>query len=198
MRIYLTGCGEDSRIFGESRTERGGRTAILRNRLSERDLEKREFRRLYQESYSVVYNYVRYRMASDEAEDIVSEAFMLAARSFRSFDPSRAKFSTWVIKIANNCMNTYYRRERPTVDVDEIAPILVSEGSEEDVIDDRALVDRLLGVLDDDERELVVLKFREDMRNVDIAQQLGMNASTVSTLLSRAVAKMRAAANGIL
>ena len=53
-------------------------------------------------------------------------------------------------------------------------------------------------MLDDDERELVVLKFREDMRNVDIAQQLGMNASTVSTLLSRAVAKMRAAANGIL
>ena len=137
-------------------------------------------------------------MASDEAEDIVSEAFMFAARSFRSFDPSRAKFSTWVIKIAINCMNTYYRRERPTVDVDEIAPILVSESSEEDVIDDRELVDRLLGVLDDDERELVVLKFREDMRNVDIAQQLGMNASTVSTLLSRAVAKMRAAANGIL
>ena len=164
----------------------------------ERDLEKREFTRLYQESYSVVYNYVRYRMASDEAEDIVSEAFMLAARSFRSFDPNRAKFSTWIIKIAINCMNTYYRRERPTVDVDEIAPILVSEGSEEDVIDDRELVDRLLGVLDDDERELVVLKFREDMRNVDIAQQLGMNASTVSTLLSRAVAKMRAAANGIL
>ena len=194
----MAGCGEDSRFFGESRTERGGRTAIRRNRLSERDLEKREFTRLYQESYSVVYNYVRYRMASDEAEDIVSEAFMLAARSFRSFDPNRAKFSTWIIKIAINCMTTYYRRERPTVDVDEIAPILVSEGSEEDVIDDRELVDRLLGVLDDDERELVVLKFREDMRNVDIAQQLGMNASTVSTLLSRAVAKMRAAATGIL
>ena len=197
MRLYLTGCGKLPGFRG-SWTGRGGRTAIRRNRLSERDLEKREFTRLYQESYSVVYNYVRYRMASDEAEDIVSEAFMLAARSFRSFDPSRAKFSTWVIKIAINCMNTYYRRERPTVDVDEIAPILVSEGSEEDVIDDRELVDRLLGVLDDDERELVVLKCREDMRNVDIAQQLGMNASTVSTLLSRAVAKMRAAANGIL
>ncbi|MBQ3340022.1 MAG: sigma-70 family RNA polymerase sigma factor [Atopobiaceae bacterium] len=193
----MTGCGKPP-CFGESWTGRGGRTAIRRNRLSERDLEKREFTRLYQESYSVVYNYVRYRMASDEAEDIVSEAFMLAARSFRSFDPSRAKFSTWVIKIAINCMNTYYRREHPTVDVDDIAPILVSEGSEEDAVDDRELVDRLLGVLDDDERELVILKYREDMRNVDIAEQLGMNASTVSTLLSRAVAKMRAAANGLL
>ena len=44
----------------------------------------------------------------------------------------------------------------------------------------------------DDERALVLLKYREDMRNVDIAREMNMNPSTVSTVLARAIGKMRA------
>jgi DNA-directed RNA polymerase specialized sigma24 family protein len=38
------------------------------------------------------------------------------------------------------------------------------------------------------------MKYYEGKRNVEIADELGINLSTVSTKLSRAVAKMRAAA----
>jgi RNA polymerase sigma factor (sigma-70 family) len=55
-------------------------------------------------------------------------------------------------------------------------------------------VDQLLGTLDAHERELVLLKYREGMRNVDIAKKLQMNPSTVSTTLARALSKMRSVA----
>ena len=136
---------------------------------------------------------MRYRMNnSDEAEDVVSEAFMLAARSFDKFDPSRAKFATWVTTIALNCMNSYYRKAHPTIPIEEITEDSVSSSDEwQDGYSDRDLAQHLLGELDDTERELVLLKYQEGLRNVDIADRLGMNASTVSTKLAHALAKMR-------
>ena len=155
--------------------------------------DEQEFERLYRESYSTVYNYIRARMGNDaDAEDIVSEAFIKAARAFDSFDPERAKFSTWVITIAKNCMASYYRSQRPSVDLDDAPEIAFAQEGHEDAVTDLMLVKELLACLDDDEREMVAMKYRDGMRNVDIAEELGINASTVSTKLARALAKMRA------
>ena len=152
----------------------------------------REFTRLYRESYPIVYNYVRIRMSDDSAtEDVVSEAFLLAARFFDRFDPSRAKFSTWVVKIAINCMRGYWRKSRTTVAIDDLPESTFAVVDEHDALDDRELVTMLLKTLDDRERELVLMKYRDGKRNVEIAEEMGMNASTVSTVLSRAVARMR-------
>ena len=156
-----------------------------------KEIQEREFTKLYLGSYGIVYNYVRSRMGSDDAEDVVADAFMLAARSFGSFDPKRAKFSTWVIKIAMNCMASHYRKSHATVDLEEVPEGLFAEQGEEDTVDDRELAHQLLGLLDDEERELVLMKYRDGKRNIEIAQELGMNPSTVSTMLSRALAKMR-------
>lgn len=157
-----------------------------------RDVQEREFERLYLETYGLVYGYVRARMSSDaDAEDVVSEAFMKAARSFLSYDPSRAKFNTWVVTIARNCMISYYRKMRPATALDDAPQEACAVEGEQDAIDDLLFARKLLACLDDDERRLVLLKYREDMRNVDIARELDMNPSTVSTMLSRALAKMR-------
>ena len=161
--------------------------------------DEQAFTQLYMESYSVVYNYVRRRMnGSDAAEDVVAEAYLLAARSFGRFDPKRAKFSTWVTQIAINCMASHFRRERELASLDELPDVFFSEDTGQDAIESQELVAQLLSTLDEDELKLVLMKYRDDMRNVDIASELGMNPSTVSTMLSRAMAKMRAAHDGAL
>lgn len=153
-----------------------------------------EFEQLYRESYGMVYNWVRYRMNDDaETEDIVAEAYMKAARAFDRFDSSRSKFSTWVITIAGNCMKSHWRKAKQTVALDDIPEAAFAQKGEQGAVDDRMLATRLLEVLDDSERELVFLKYYEGLRNVDIATRLDMNASTVSTRLSVAMAKMRRA-----
>ena len=159
---------------------------------------EREFERLYRESYEFVYNYVRCRMCDDDgADDVVAEAFLRAARSFSKYDAARAKFSTWVVRIAVNCMNDRWRRARPTVCIDDEPEGLPAQPDFSTAVDDRDLVDRLLGVLDEAERDLVLKKYLLGYRNVDIAEELGMNASTVATKLANALAKMRSSAIGL-
>ena len=139
-----------------------------------------------------MYNYVRSRMRDDDgAEDVVAEAYLKAARSFSRYDPTRAKFSTWVVRIAVNCMNDRWRRARPTACIDDVPESRLAQPDGTAAVDDRELVDRLLDVLDDRERDLVLMKYLLGYRNVDIAEELGMNASTVSTKLANALAKMR-------
>lgn len=130
---------------------------------------------------------------SDEAdaEDVVAEAFYKPARAFGRFDSTRAKFSTWVVTIARNCMISHYRKERPAVCLDELPELVDAKSGDQETVENRDLALRLLGVLDYEERELVLMKYREDMSNVRIAAELGMNPSTVATKVSRALAKMR-------
>lgn len=164
-------------------------------KLATRKAQEREFERLYLESYGLVYGYVRVRVQSDaDAEDIVSEAFLKAARAFASYDPSRAKFSTWVVTIARNCLISHFRKVRPTTAIEDVHESATAVSGGQEAIDDRDLACQLLSILDFDERRLVLMRYREGMRNVDIASELGMNASTVSTVLSRALSKMRAVA----
>lgn len=161
-----------------------------------KDAREREFEQLYRESYAIVYNYVRYRMSDQAAvEDIVAEAFLLAARSFDRFDPTRAKFSTWVTTIAVNCMRSYYRKVKPMVDLADIPDSILSTSGGQDEVDDKELVLQLLDALSPEERELVVMKYRDGKRNVDIADELDMNASTVATKLAKALATMRSFAS---
>ena len=179
------------RITGSKRQHK--HISVLR--FGDKAAKEREFEKLYLESYGLVYNYVRYRMSDDAStEDVVSEAYMKAARGFDRFDPARSKFSTWVVNIAVNCMKSHYRKVKPTATIEGIPESAVSvQGGQEDV-HDRDLVARLLTVLDSTERILVAMKYHEGMRNIDIAQELNMNASTVSTKLANALAKMRAVA----
>lgn len=126
-----------------------------------------------------------------DTEDIVSEAYLKATRAFDSFDPSRARFSTWVITIAKNCMISHWRKVHPTLSEDEVSFAEFSVGDESGNVDNTMFVQQLLTFLNDEERELIALKYRDGLRNVDIAEELGMNASTVSTKLANAIAKMR-------
>ena len=172
-----------------------GKPRHIRASFTAKRARELEFERLYLESYRLVYGFVRARMSRDaDAEDVVAEAFLKAARSFAAYDPTRAKFSTWVLAIAKNCMASHYRKEKTTITLDEIPQSASAISGGQDAIDDQDLARRLLATIDDEECELVLLKYRDGMRNVDIANKLGMNPSTVSTKLANALSKMREAA----
>ena len=69
---------------------------------------------------------------------------------------------------------------------------LDADGGEAE-LDDGAL-ELLAAAGDATARDLVLMKYLLGCRNVDIASELGMNASTVATKLAGALAKMRTVA----
>lgn len=158
---------------------------------------KQSFEVLYRESYDRVYSYVYLRMGGGpDVEDVVAEAYMKAARAFDRYDPHRAKFSTWVIRIALNVIVDYWRRAHTTVALDDVSEAAFAVADETDAITDRELVGQLLGALTTEEADMVLMKYRDGKRNVDIARELGMNPSTVASKLFNAIHKMRDMSEG--
>jgi len=127
-------------------------------------------------------------------DDIVSEAFLKAAKAFGRFDENRARFSTWVTSIARNCMTDYWRKHRQHAQIEDVSEATYAAEDDYPVLnEDAKLVKKLLEGLDEADREIVFLKYYEGLKNVDIARKLDMNPSTIATRLQRALVRMRSA-----
>lgn len=157
-------------------------------------MDDRQLENLYRANFQRVYNYAYYRLLDPaQAEDVTSAVFVKVVANIDKFDPSKASFGTWVTRIAHNVIVDRYRTLKPVVSLESI---VANEPSSEDdypVLDDRQeRVAKLLSYLSEEDRELVYLKYYGEMKNVDIAQMLDMNPSTVATRLRRALQIMRA------
>jgi RNA polymerase sigma-B factor len=70
-------------------------------------------------------------------------------------------------------------------------------GTEEhgyDVAEDRATLDRLLQTVTPREREVLRLRFEEDLTQAEIGERIGVSQMQVSRLIRQSVARLRAAA----
>ena len=77
-------------------------------------------------------------------------------------------------------MSDYWRRMHTTSTLEDVPDRFIAQSSCENEVADCQMVDHLLLKLNEEERNLVVMKYREGYRNVEIAAELGMNPSTVS------------------
>jgi RNA polymerase sigma-70 factor (ECF subfamily) len=56
----------------------------------------------------------------EDAEDIAQEAFIKAYRRLHNFDSTKARFSTWLYRIATNLALDHLRRNKHKIDVDDV------------------------------------------------------------------------------
>ena len=138
------------------------------------------------------------------AEDLAQEVLIKIYRALGSYDPSR-KFSSWLFKIAHNATIDSLRRRDPVAeslegdDADGERPArqfaderaISPEKSRERSELGRAL-DRALGQLRPEYREVMLLRFREGLPYEEIAEITGMPLGTVKTFLHRARGQMEA------
>ncbi|MDO4798232.1 MAG: sigma-70 family RNA polymerase sigma factor [Coriobacteriales bacterium] len=161
-------------------------------------LRKEDLGSFFDEYYPRLYNYIYYKTLDHAvAEDIVGDVMVRVAKSYASFDPRKGSLDDWAFRIARNLLFSYFRRRRDTVSIDAVgdaAGAVTIEDEVSDPLDERGtLVREALALLTEEEREIVFLRFWGELSNKDVAKRLGMNASTVSTKLSRAIAKIRKA-----
>ena len=141
------------------------------------------------------------RMIKDfpTAEDLAQESFVKAFRHLDRFDPSR-KFSSWLFKIAHNTTLDYLRRQRLNL-VPLEAPIDSEGESTREIIaapeeqGPQALAERsewgrgleqALEQLRPQYREILVLRFQEELAYDEIAEVTGLTMGTVKVHLHRA------------
>lgn len=163
--------------------------------------QQRRFDALLREHQRIVFKVaaVYARNASDR-DDLAQEIALQAWRSFATFDAHRAKFTTWLYRVALNVAISALRaRSRdaargaePLGDVDAAA--VVDPGSShyarvehaERVVALRAFI----GGLDALNRALVLL-YLEDRSYAEIAEVLGISETNVATKLNRIKQQLR-------
>jgi RNA polymerase sigma-70 factor, ECF subfamily len=140
--------------------------------------------------YAFVAGLVRDRAA---AEEVTAAAFERALRRRATYSPERGSARGWLFGIARNAAyDELRRRARAAPLVAEERTAAGEEGVEETALR-RVTVAAALAQLDDEDRELVALKFEAGLANGEIAETLGISESNVGTRLCRVVAKLRRA-----
>lgn len=156
-----------------------------------------EFGRMYEVYLPKIYQYALYRVGDKEtAEDLTSDIFKKALGGFNRFDSEKASFATWIFSIARNSIIDYYRKHAKESRVmrDAEVDISLDLDSPEEKLSRSEEIDRLrecIIKLNDNEQELISLKFSGAMTNRDIARVTGFSESNVGTILCRAIRKLR-------
>lgn len=119
-------------------------------------------------------------------EDILQDTLLAAIYNIDSFEP-RAKFSTWLIKIASNKYKDYLRKHRDTEDILESIPSLHSV---EEYVIEKDNIQRLLEILKSlsvDKRNVFILKHYYGYTYAEIAVITGCSIGTVRSRLHYAI-----------
>ncbi len=137
------------------------------------------------------------RMLGDaaEAEDVAQDAMLRAWRQAPRWTPGKAKFDTWLHRVALNLCYDRLRRRReiPT----EAPPDRPDEGPAPDrgleAADTGARVNAALAGLPDRQREAVVLCHYQELSNIEAAAAMAISVEALESLLSRGRRALRQA-----
>lgn len=149
--------------------------------------------------YSLLFRMVR---TAEIAEDLAQESFVKAWRALGRFDASR-KFSSWVFKIAHNSALDHLRRHGlDTISLDapvgdsESAPDLPADPAAENPLsrlvsrDTGRALEGAIRELKPQYREILLLRFQQDLSYEEIADVLAIPLGTVKIHIFRARAEL--------
>jgi RNA polymerase sigma-70 factor (ECF subfamily) len=164
--------------------------------------ESESFRALVEEHSPMVFR-LAFRMTGNvsDAEDVVQETFLKAHRSLGGFD-ERARFGTWVYRIAVNAAIDLIRRRgrltavrRTNEDDPPVVETLASKDPQPDRVAMSGQIQRdvaaALAQLSARERAAFVLRHLEGMPIERIAEVLKIGPNAVKQTVFRAVQKLR-------
>ncbi len=151
-----------------------------------------------------LFRYIRRLSGLDEQsiEDILQESFIKIYTHLNNFDTD-LKFSTWAYRITHNETVNYLRKNKRVItlpletddeETGRLIDVLKSEIDLEEEAKHKELVDRIhkaIHMLPKNYREVLILRYIEDLDYQEISDILKMPMGTVATTLNRAKKKFK-------
>jgi RNA polymerase sigma-70 factor (ECF subfamily) len=144
-----------------------------------------------------VYRYVVARVGNPaEAEDLTEEVFLKMLGAIGDFRWREVPFSSWIFRIAHNCVATHYRRsaQRGGIASELSEDIVDGRPDMAMAVEERITMDevrRASQMLPDAQREVIALRFAVGLSIADTAKALGKREGNVKALQHKAVAKLQ-------
>lgn len=157
------------------------------------------FAELYRRMSRQLLGYVQRRLVDHaQSEEVLQEVFLHVWENAARFDPSRAKVSTWLHRIAHGRAVDRIRSAQAATNRDLRVGIRDHETvdhSADDAVEamgDSAELRRALQRLSPIQREAVMLRYLRDLSGVETAQLLGVKVATAKTRARDGLASLRA------
>lgn len=139
----------------------------------------------------VVFSYLCHVLRDrGAAEDVFQQVFTEIWRRSHGYDPQRGSLVTWALTIARSRAIDEQRRRRPEpIDPDGLPE--QSAPAPQDAAIEQWRMAQLLSRLPTDERELLRLRFYDELSQSEIAEQTGMPLGTVKSRMVRGLKRLR-------
>jgi len=164
-----------------------------------RDGEVAAFEKLYARHKGPLYRYfLRQGLGSESSAELMQEVWMKIIRAKDRYEPT-AKFTTWLYRLAHNCLVDQYRRpahkmaqKMVGVDID-VTQLPATASPQADAIRDESAEQfrAALADLPDEQREAFILKQEAGLSLADVAYVTGVSAETAKSRLRYAFSKLR-------
>ena len=160
------------------------------------------FEKIYHQYMPKIYRFYYFKLMDKQtAEDLTSELFIRVYRGLRKTNLNSKTFKVWIYRIANNLLIDYFRK-MGKVDEYNIAPEEFDNLTKDSFSRNSSFIKGELGFenhklitaidrLSKLQRDVILLKFVEEMDYDTIARVLKKRKATIRGIVFRAITKLK-------
>lgn len=155
----------------------------------------RDFEPLYKRYFQRIANYIYHRVEDKEtAFELTSQVFYKALENLPKYKPMGVPFSAWLFRIASNEINLLYRKNKSmrvlSIDRDGLGE-LKNDLEESDQIEIDKKLYEALQTLNEEDMEIINMRFFEKRSFKEICEMQDMNESACKMKVYRILEKLK-------
>jgi RNA polymerase sigma-70 factor, ECF subfamily len=154
------------------------------------------FATLYRRYLDRVYGYAFYQLGDHhDAEDVTERIFLAVLRALPDFRDQGSTFRAWLFRIAHNTIANAHRsrarrRTEPLPDDFQRAAPNADPAPQVALADELREIRHAVAQMPDDRRQVILLRFVDDLSTNEIAQVLDRSPGAIRVLLHRSLREL--------
>jgi len=162
-------------------------------------MNREEFGKLYDSYVSPIYRFVLLRVGNTaDAEDLTQHIFLKAWQNIHKYKKRKGiPFTSWLYRIAQNAVVDHYRTKKAHLDINSsTARNAIVEHFSSDSVEDKIAIQkvyRALEALTETERNVIIMRFVEELSVKEVAEALEKSQSSIRVTQYRGLKKLKQA-----
>lgn len=155
--------------------------------------DKDAYGQIYNIFYRRIFRFCKFNCPNIQiAEDICQETFLKAWKSLPTFSTKGGSLQAYLFKIARNSIIDHSRKKK-ILSLTNHEEIEVNAQLEEkiDKLDNVDKIQKALNKLKDIERQMIILRYFEDLSQIEVARVMGLREGNVRVKTHRVLRKLK-------